>query len=62
MKKLRLPEYFSWEYSMVSYYKYAEENMGRGYTTRADENRSARYFQAEYIRQNLQKYLAGDVK
>lgn len=47
---------------MVSYYKYAEENMGREYTTRADENRSARYFQAEYIRQNLQKYLAGDVK
>ena len=60
--RLRLPEYFSWEYSMVSYYKYAEENMGREYATRADENRSARYFQAEYIRQNLQKYLAGEVR
>lgn len=60
--RLRLPEYFNWEYSMVSHYRYAEDNMGREYTTRADENRSARYFQAEYIQQNLQRYLDGIAK
>lgn len=57
--RLRMPEYFNWEYSMVSNYRYANENMGREYTVRADENRSARYFQAEYIEQNLQRYLNG---
>ena len=55
--RLRMPEYFNWEYSMVSNYRYANENMGREYTVRADENRSARYFQAEYIEQSLQRYL-----
>lgn len=57
--RLRMPEYFNWEYSMVSNFRYADENMGREYATRADENRSARYFQAEYIQQNLQRYLDG---
>lgn len=57
--RLRMPEYFNWEYCMVSNYRYANENMGREYTVRADENRSARYFQAEYIEQNLQRYLNG---
>lgn len=60
--RLRIPEYFNWEYSMVSYYKYADENMGREYKTRADENRSARYFQADYIGQNLQRYLDGVIR
>lgn len=60
--RLRLPEYFNWEYSMVSNDRYADEKMGREYTTRADENRSARYFQAEYIQQNLQRYLDGIIK
>lgn len=60
--RLRLPEYFNWEYSMVSHFRYASDNMGREYTTRADENRSARYFQAEYIEQNLQRFLDGIVK
>lgn len=60
--RLRLPEYFNLEYSMVSYYRYASDNMGREYATRADENRSARYFQAEYIQQNLQRYLDGVVQ
>lgn len=57
--RLRMPEYFGWEYEMVSYYKFAGENMGRSYGTRADDNRSARYFQAEYIRLNLQRMMDG---
>ena len=58
--RLRMPEYFGWEYEMVSYYKYAGQNMGRSCGTRADENRSARYFQAEYIRLNLQRMMDGE--
>ena len=57
--RLRMPEYFGWEYEMVSYYKFAGENMGRSYGTWADDNRSARYFQAEYIRLNLQRMMDG---
>lgn len=57
--RLRLPEYFNWEYSMVSYYEFADRKMGREYHVRADDNRSARYFQADYIQQNLQRYLDG---
>lgn len=57
--RLRMPEYFGWEYEMVSYYKFAGEKMGRSYGTWADDNRSARYFQAEYIRLNLQRMMDG---
>ena len=60
--RVRLPEYFNWEYSMVSYFKFADESMGSEYKTRADENRSARYFNADYIRQNLQRCLDGAVR
>ncbi|MGN1263584.1 MAG: hypothetical protein ACI4TW_06060, partial [Prevotella sp.] len=60
--RLRLPEYFNWEYSMVSYYEYAEQKMGREYRTRADADRSSRYFQAEYIRTNLQRYMDGTIR
>lgn len=57
--RLRMPEYFGWEYEMVSYYKFVGEKMGRSYGTWADDNRSARYFQAEYIRLNLQRMMDG---
>lgn len=60
--RLRLPEYFDWEYSMVSYYKYSFENMGQEYEERPDKNRSAHYWQAKYIEQYLQKFLDGQIK
>lgn len=55
--RLKLPEYFDWEYSMVSYYAYALENMGKSVKDRADQNRAARYWQAKYIQLNLRKML-----
>lgn len=57
--RLRLPEYFDWEYSMVSYFKYTWERMGQEYEERPDKNRSAHYWQAGYVEQYLQKYLDG---
>lgn len=60
--RLRLPQYFDWEYSMVSYYKYSFEKMGQEYEERPDKNRSAHYWQARYIEQYLQKFLDGQMK
>ncbi|MCM1312164.1 MAG: hypothetical protein NC206_01565 [Bacteroides sp.] len=60
--RLRLPEYFDWEYSMVSYFKYSFERMGQEYEERPDKNRSAHYWQARYVEQYLQKFLDGQIK
>jgi len=55
--RLMLPEYFDWEYNMVSYYEYADQKMGRQVETRPDVNHSAHYWQAAYVEQYLRKYL-----
>ena len=55
--RLRLPEYFDWEYNMVSYYEYAEQRMGRQLETRPDVNHSAHYWQPAYVEQYLRAYL-----
>ena len=55
--RLRLPEYFDWEYNMVSYYEYAEQRMGRQLETRPDVNHSAHYWQPAYVEQYLREYL-----
>lgn len=60
--RLMLPEYFDWEYGMVSYDKYADERMGRQNETRPDINHSAHYWQAAYVEQYLKKYLQGEYK
>lgn len=59
--RVRLPEYFDWEYSMVSFYDYAEQNKGCIYETRPDENRSAHYWQAAYVERFLERYLNGKI-
>lgn len=58
--RVKLPEYFNWEYSMVSYFEYAWEKMGQAIKDRPDANRSAHYWQADYIRGNLLKMLNAD--
>lgn len=55
--RVKLPEYFDWEYSMVSYFAYAQEKMGKAIKDRPDTNRSAHYWQADYIKVNLLKML-----
>ena len=58
--RVKLPEYFDWEYSMVSNYEYAWESMGRTIKDRPDVNRSAHYWQADYIKRNLLRVLNGE--
>lgn len=53
--RIRQADYFSMEYSMESWGKYADGKMGETYRTRPDENRSNRFFQPEYIRYFLIK-------
>ena len=55
--RVKLPEYYDLEYNMVSYYKYAEKNMGRQVETRPDVNHTAHYWQAAYVEQYLKKFL-----
>jgi hypothetical protein len=60
--RVKLPEYFDWEYSMRSYYKYYLEQMGKYIETRPDENRSAHYWQPVHVAQYAQKILNGEIK
>jgi len=60
--RLMLPEYFDWEYSMVSYYEYYDEQMGKTVEIRPDENRSAHYWQPVHIAQYAEKILNNEIK
>lgn len=53
--RIKPADYFAAEYSMEPYGKYIDEKMGRTYDTRPDENRSARFYQPDYIRYFLIK-------
>lgn len=55
--RLKMPDYFDWEYSMVSYYEYYDLQMGKYIETRPDENRSAHYWQPSHVAQYTQKIL-----
>ena len=55
----RLPEYFNLEYYMQSYFKYWQEKMGRTYTTQPDENRSAHYWEPDYVQEYVSRMLNG---
>lgn len=55
--RVRLPEYYDMQYSMVSYWRYTWERMGREFEEIPDKNRSAHYWQAEYIEKYINKML-----
>lgn len=55
--RLKAPEYYDMQYSMVSYWKYAKEKMGREFEEIPDKNHSAHYWQSQYIQKYMQKYL-----
>ena len=59
--RLKLADYFDWEYSMQSYHKYYIESMGKIIETRPDENRSAHYWQPVHVAQYTQKILNGEL-
>ena len=60
--RLMLPEYFDWEYSMVSYYRYYNEQMGKYIEIRPDENHSAHYWQPVHVAQYTAKILNREIK
>ena len=60
--RLKLPDYFDWEYSMQSYYKYFKEQMGKYIEIRPDENRSAHYWQPVHVAQYTEKILNREFK
>lgn len=57
--RVRLPEYFSWEYSYVAYFKYWLERMGESYVTQPDANRSAHYWEPAFVQEYIQRMLDG---
>ena len=59
--RFKLPDYFDWEYSMVSHYEFYNNRMGKYIETRPDENRSAHYWQAVHVAQYAQKLLNKDL-
>lgn len=60
--RLRLPEYFSWEYSMQSYFRYWLENMGQSCVTQPDQNRAAHYWEPRFVEEYVLRILNGDFK
>ena len=62
MIRLRIPQYFSWEYSMLNYYRYAFEHMGVIYKEIPDKSFTTHYWQAAYIEHYLQRFLDNKIK
>lgn len=58
--RVKLPEYYDLQYSMVSFWRYTWEKMGRELEEIPDKNHSAHYWQAEFIEKYLQSYLDGN--
>lgn len=56
---MNLPEYYDMQYGMVSYFKYASEKMGTELEVRPVENRSLQYWNADYVKRNVQRILDG---
>lgn len=55
--RAKLPDYFDWEYNVLSNKKEWSEDHLKSYDTRPDENHSDRYWQAEYIQRNINREI-----
>ena len=60
--RLKLADYFDWEYSMRSSGKYYDEQMGEYIETKPDENRSAHYWKPGHVARYAQKILNREFK
>ncbi len=60
--RLRLPEYYAMEYSMNSFFKYTQENMGLSYMTQPDQNRASHYWEPSFIEEYVSRILNGSFK
>ena len=48
--RVKPASYFQWQYGLVAHGEYFDKKMGRTYSTRPDDNRSADFYQPDYIR------------
>lgn len=53
--RLKPADYFTYEYGMVAWGEYVDQNLGVSYTTATGENRTRGFYQPEYIRYFLMK-------
>ena len=53
--RIKPADYFTYEYGMVAWGEYVDENLGVSYTTGTGENRTRGFYQPEYIRYFLIK-------
>lgn len=53
--RIRLPEYFDWQYEAQSGPLYTARKLGRSFEIRPDENRSRNYYNPDFIKENLIK-------
>ena len=60
--RVRLPEYYGLEYSYQAYFKYWEEKMGRFYATQPDQNRSAHFWEPDFVEEYIRKMLNDNFK
>ena len=50
------------EYSMNSFFKYTQENMGLSYMTQPDQNRASHYWEPSFIEEYVSRILNGSFK
>lgn len=55
--RVKPADYFAWAYGMVANGKYVEQQLGKNYSVRTDDNRSSGFYQPDYIRHFLIKEL-----
>lgn len=60
--RVRLPESFSWEHNMFNYGKYLKNHQGVSYKTASNQDNGDKYWQPQYIKEYVVKYLNGQVK
>lgn len=55
--RVRLPEYYSMEYTMTSWFKYYIQRMGETYNTRPDASRADNFYQPAYVEHYIKRCL-----
>lgn len=58
---VRIPESFDWEYSMSSNFDWKDKNCGKTVEVKAAKDKAAHYWEADYIKEYLKKFLNGEV-
>ncbi|MCR5820377.1 MAG: hypothetical protein K6F94_05465 [Bacteroidaceae bacterium] len=60
--RVRLPEYFNWEYYMENSGDFALKEMGQRYNYRPDDHHSAHYWEPAFVEEYIERILNGTFK